>query len=467
MAYKFCPRLNIPVKAGLSLRVVNNGTTGTPSWSGYNLEAIDPTGVFSVETSNDNSSWTQATTEIATVFTSAAINLNNPAVAKYFRIRALDATETTVYATSNVVTVIRANEPVTGLAITSATDDGTESDHFTLVYTCTEPATYTDTYVRVQVLVETVSVYDEFFAFNDAAIAPITNLPGAVSELVEIKITVLGRTGVLGAASSVASDTDTVVDDFDADAQAWIDDIETALGAPIAALDSEAINDCIVGLKAVTGNYFDDIYSMGLFWFANASANAVRAKIGGSITFPSGTATHSTDYIDFSSNGYANLGFSPSTAGMTATSCGLMVAVDPSTPVDSSDGVQVSGTELLQMHINAYGSNYGDPGAQTSRAAGGTTGTAGVYSLNRLNGNAQLRCESSGSSALLGSTSSGTGGTIPTINIFVGAWNNNGSPDLYTNRNYSFWLAPNKGVSATKHADALVYIYAMLATRGL
>jgi hypothetical protein len=212
MASYFDPILNMPRTGGLSLRVVNNGTTGTPSWSGFNLEAIDPTGIWSVETSDDNSSWTQATTEIASVFTSDAINLNNPGVPIYFRIRAYDATETTLYATSNVATVIRQNSPVTDLLITSAIDDGSNTA-FDIEFTWSNPAGYTDTYGNVTVEVDSVVVYGPTEQTLTAETLTLEGLAGAADDTAEVSIVVTGRTGPSGAGSTAATDDAVIADD--------------------------------------------------------------------------------------------------------------------------------------------------------------------------------------------------------------------------------------------------------------
>ena len=65
MGLYFDPILNMPRKAGLTLRITNNGDgTLTLAWSGYNLTAIDASGTWTVQYSEDGISYTDFDTGI-------------------------------------------------------------------------------------------------------------------------------------------------------------------------------------------------------------------------------------------------------------------------------------------------------------------------------------------------------------------------------------------------------------------
>jgi len=88
MAYRYDPVLNIPRKAGLSLRVTNNGDgTATLTWSGYNLEAIDVDGTWHIQLSSDNVTWSDSVTGISSETTTYEL----PVIGSfYFRVEAND-----------------------------------------------------------------------------------------------------------------------------------------------------------------------------------------------------------------------------------------------------------------------------------------------------------------------------------------------------------------------------------------
>jgi hypothetical protein len=148
MSLYFDPILNMPRQGGLTLRVTNNGDgTLTLSWSGFNLEAIDPAGGWFVEESLDGSSWSAA-------FDTSPGQLGDDwgagtlGVVNYYRVKAKDSgavllkTSNVVSVTlpepwelSNVVAYLDADasriETIPGLRLTAAsTSSGVASPHY-------------------------------------------------------------------------------------------------------------------------------------------------------------------------------------------------------------------------------------------------------------------------------------------------------------------------------------------------
>lgn len=473
MGYKFCPILNYPRKAGLTCRVVNNGTTGTVSWSGFNLLALDPDGVYSVETSDDRTSWTQAVSEAATESTTATTPaLGNPGVAKYFRVRALDQAELVVYATSNVVTVIRQNSPVTGLAIVSAADDGSGTS-FSLEYTCTEPATYTDTYVRVEVTVEDLTVYSEEFAFDDGAIEIIDDLPGIPGDDVAILVTVLGRTGVLGAASEERSAVDVVASS------------EAPEGEDFVAYQESLGYTFPGGHRQAYKNWFNDNFDDGILtkiaeaWFFLFNNNTYNRSLAFALTNGTftPTATAASDRVTFSSSGFFAPGRTLLQYGVTYDAVGMAFVYPTSISVGTGADfkVQESGTnyviELTPRYDNSGSKGYfrfgnSQDGVNAFEAVDTDAyGAAGMWVGSRSSASvANVKYYDWTTISSVSSTSGFSGTTFPAATnvLEFGAWSGSGQ---YTNRPFSLGLML-KGLSSAEIDLLMVNTETLLTALG-
>ena len=107
MGLYFDPILNMPRKAGLTLRITNNGDgTLTLTWSGYNLTAIDASGTWTVQYSEDGISYTDFDTGIDDATLTKTYDGDDGLLLGtqyWFRVLAKDSVPAT-RATSNVAT---------------------------------------------------------------------------------------------------------------------------------------------------------------------------------------------------------------------------------------------------------------------------------------------------------------------------------------------------------------------------
>ncbi len=214
--------------------------------------------------------------------------------------------------------------------------------------------------------------------------------------------------------------------------------------------------------------WYAKIYDFGLMTWGSSAPCLLRGKVGGSVTLPAGSAAYTNKRVTFSSNGYYNLGFSPSTGGMATTGLchgmAMVGTISDGTGVDM--GVNQAPTAYMEMFCNAYTTNtYRGGNAGTAAVTGGASGNnPGLYVGNRVSGQMDL-IRYNGTKTTLGTRSDATSGGIPTINFFLGATNTSGAAQFPTNRAYTFWFT-GTGFTSTQCDTFMVDTWQLLTSLG-
>jgi hypothetical protein len=271
MSLRFDPILNIPRQSiGLRLSVTVSGDgTATLNFTD-SVTRTEGTyqfwyeGSFEEEVDYDSGTWTFTKT------------IGEPGVEKTFQVRYYDSNPVLV-ASSNIVTKAF-NLPVTGLAITSAVDQG-GGTLFDLELSWTNPAGYTDVYGTVEVLVNDLTVSGPTAQSLNAETLTLEGLPGSPMDSVDVIVIVTGTTSASGTASSEATDSATVAADdpfpaassyatFIADESGYTD------GQTVTAFPDLSPNNRDLTVTGGTVTYVaNQLNGKGVIRYANGSAS--------------------------------------------------------------------------------------------------------------------------------------------------------------------------------------------------
>lgn len=222
---------------------------------------------------------------------------------------------------------------------------------------------------------------------------------------------------------------------YDADAENWFTRVE-GHGVTIPVATKGFFNTLYVQLKA--NSLYTIPYDMYFFGWANAAANAEPMKnVAPDITW-NGTVTHaSTGIAGNGTTGYGNLGFAPnaltlnnshiSVYSRTATSAAIIdIGARGATATVRFDALLSSGNNLIgEINSNTVGAG------QVSGSAATATGMSIITRVTSTD----LRAIKNGTQVGVTSTTTNNG-TMPSVNMFICAVNNNGSPLAYTAREY-------------------------------
>lgn len=265
-----------------------------------NIEALTPSGF---------------TTNLAYNTTTGTIAIDDPGRRFYVAYVAFDATDNLLYK-SNITSLATSNEPLTGFNIV-ATDTGSGTE-FNLVLDWTNPTGYTDLFISVAVYVNDILIYGPTNWSRPGGVSTleIEDLAGGVMEGVDVYVTVLGRTSVLGAPSSVVSDSDWIVGE-DPDVTSYAAEIETESTIELTADQKDFLNDWVLAGDA---NGWRPFVGLAMFFcWNNLEANLVRMFYGGNGSVALGTPAINTTSMGMNISNYI-------TSGVNASN--LSVAVD-------------------------------------------------------------------------------------------------------------------------------------------
>jgi hypothetical protein len=418
MSVYFDPVLNMPRSSGPSLRIVNPGD-GTVNWSMSGYRHPDSGGYVKIwwDTSRQNlldESPTNFSSNITYNATSGTLTVAN-AHTFYWRYVAFDASMN-IIARSNVYGPV--NAPVTGLSIDSAVDDG-DGTEFDLTYIYVGPVGYTDIWAKTEVFVDDISVYSLTGTIDPGEQTRIiTGLPGSPGDTVDLVITVLGRTGVLGVPSSTVSDSDWIVSG-DPEVTSYAAEIETESTIALTNDQKNFLNDWVAA--GDTNSWRPFIGAAMFFCWNNLQANLVRMIAGGSGSVVTNNPTVNAKSMTMQENpaySYISTGLGSGELGITVSDLCLSFA-NLGTPSGSGDMHIGAGT----MGINDYrlflagGNAYID--LPTKRASG-----AAVFPIHIgvRNGATQALYGYNGTSVTTIDTQTpGTPTAISTASIVVGA----------------------------------------------
>lgn len=215
--------------------------------------------------------------------------------------------------------------------------------------------------------------------------------------------------------------------------------------------------------------WYAKLYDFGIMTWNSSAPCLVRGKVGGSITQAGGSVSYASQRATLSSNGYFNLGHTPTTAGFsTSGACFGCVLAGTITDGSGADMGSNSGANswLLQANqFTVHGTTRMGNGT-TAATSGGTSGNKpGLYVANRSSTSNIDIVWHNGTKTTIASRTDASGGTLTTINMFLGAWNNAGTPGLFANRGYSFWFT-GTGFTSTECDNFAMDTYTLLTALG-
>jgi hypothetical protein len=194
-------------------------------------------------------------------------------------------------------------------------------------------------------------------------------------------------------------------------------------------------------------------------------------------TFPGGTITHNPTNIAFTSNGYYHFGTTPVAHGLTSSACGCFV-IHNATVVAAANSedigcTTVAGTSDLELLTHWDGNmlysslgNSGSAGINGIDTSGATA--PGIFLSSRTGattGFIRYYRFSDSTVTAITSTSSLSGGAMPTTPITAGAYNLNTIISRFTNRSYRGY-GTHKGMTTTQADDLFTNLHTFLTAWG-
>lgn len=205
-----------------------------------------------------------------------------------------------------------------------------------------------------------------------------------------------------------------------------------AAGAGVSGSQRQAI-DKFIRSEIASGRWGALVPSLFVPVWGVAAANALDWVRSSSGTFVGGS-THASGYWQSNgTTGYLDSGASPSGLGMTASGGGF-VYLSPAwvTPEPAfSVGVQ-GGTSAIAAVVQWFSATgvriiYNDTGTGLlAQGAAASSFVVGLLSFQRAGGQRFIRRRVLSGVSSLASNTSANSGTVPNLNIFWGAYNNNG-----------------------------------------
>lgn len=223
---------------------------------------------------------------------------------------------------------------------------------------------------------------------------------------------------------------------YDADAQAYIDRVETALGSGLTTPEKDAINTFVVGLK--NNSIWNKIYDAGMFIGGTASTHAETLKGLNDITW-NGTVTHAaTGSVGNGTNGYGNTNINASTALTLNNSHAAFYSRTNNNTGVGDIGAQSSTTSRITIFPRSATNYISDHNSNVvGRITAANSVSTGFYVSTRVS-STDYRASKNGSQ--LGSTNSTTNdGTFPNLNITIMGVNNSGTVSVFSTREMCYW----------------------------
>jgi hypothetical protein len=243
---------------------------------------------------------------------------------------------------------------------------------------------------------------------------------------------------------------------FDADAAAFFNRVTTA-GGTLSTTEKQAVNQLVLDLKANSlWTPMKAIYPMVGASAAACSRNLKADEFNG--TFSSGWTFASTGVTGNGTSDYMNTNLLPSTQ-LTLNSSHLSfysrtLSNGVEVEMGNDDGANGSIIEIRTAGISYYRINSG--GTYISYT---DSDSRAFYMANRTASNVINGWRNS-TKVATGTVSSSA---LPTINIFLGAWNNNGVPSFYTTKECAF-ASIGDGLTDTQASNFYTAVQAFQTT---
>jgi hypothetical protein len=221
---------------------------------------------------------------------------------------------------------------------------------------------------------------------------------------------------------------------FDADAVAFFNRVTTA-GGTLSLTEKQAVNQLVLDLKANSlWTPMKAIYPMVGASAAACAQNLKSSSFTG--TFSSGWTFASTGVTPNGTSAFMNTGFNPS-INSTYNNTHFSLYSRTQVLTNSVDIGAQQNVNRFTMEI-AYGGfgfasdQYNDATGRVSLANSTTTG---LYTSNRTTSSV-FKCFRN--STQIGSTNTGASGTMPDMNVAIGASNRNNTPAFFSTKQFAF-----------------------------
>lgn len=221
----------------------------------------------------------------------------------------------------------------------------------------------------------------------------------------------------------------------------------TVLTGSYPELRKRAINQLIKSLK--TSGLWSKIDVLQVYAALNVTDAVINWKnpgVNNAILVNSPVLEADRGITGDGASSYIRSGFIPSANGVnfTLNSAGFHIGIRNNLDMSGTDLGVTDGTNLVRF-LSRYSSSSSlyNVNQTSNTTAGSITTSAGFFSVCRTAVDSLYRRRNKASTGTETTASS----SLPNKEVYIGAYNNNGSPNNYTNRQYSF-AALSSGFSA-------------------
>lgn len=223
---------------------------------------------------------------------------------------------------------------------------------------------------------------------------------------------------------------------YDADAQSYIDRVETALGSGLTTPVKDAINDFVVGLK--NNSLWTKIYDAGMFIGETATTHAETLKGVNDITWFNSPTHASTGTVGNGTNQYGNTNINASTA-LTLNNSHAAFYLRTNNNVGVGDiGAQSATNSRITIFPRSAANYISDHNSNVvGRLTAANAVSTGFYVSTRVS-STDYRAFKNGTQ--LGTTNATTNdGTFPNLTITIMGVNNSGTVSTFSTREMCYW----------------------------
>lgn len=247
----------------------------------------------------------------------------------------------------------------------------------------------------------------------------------------------------------------------DSDAQAYINAIQTA-GRTLSVPEQSYINTYVVGLKSA--GIWAKIYDRGMpIWGTEAPALITLKRVA---TGTNHGATFNSSGADFDGVAtYIDLGIAGNVIGSLNDHHVSVYSADNTTVASNFDvGAFNASNQQIRMSQRAPASAtcmmYST--VANGQVAGANNPNPGYLIGTRIS-STDLQLYKNGVSI---GTTAATSGSVPTVNFYLGCYNNAGSAAGFTNRNNQLWSL-GTGLTSTQAGDDYTLTQAFMTSMGI
>lgn len=221
---------------------------------------------------------------------------------------------------------------------------------------------------------------------------------------------------------------------YDADAQAYIDAVN-ATDVTLTVTEKGFINDYVIGLKA--DGLWSLIYDQGLPIWGTAASSAVMLKLTHTTTWVNTPTFGSTGVTGNGTTQYGNLNFTPTNAFSSQDNSHIAVYIQNAvTDVNQTDIGVVATSPSRFLRINSRASSATQTYLNDATVGASTVASSAGFTIYTRTSSTNVAAYKNGT-FVNNNTSTSTG--LGTLNIYILASNQDGSPGVWSTRTMSLW----------------------------